>query len=752
MKYKKIAVVIIGFIALISVFAGFIAQKISFNYSIESYFPKGEPEVEFYNTFSQQFGRDIGFVLIGIENKNGIFNPSFLNKIDQFSKGCRSVKDVIKVTSPTTLKNLIKTPSGFTEIDILHINDAKRLQKDSISIFKNKEWVGSYFSKKGNAVNIIITTKPLLDKQKGDSLLQALDEMLATYQFDTVKIAGRIRTQNYYITQMGNEFIMFSLLSIVLLVIFLLLIYRSFWPIWVSALVIGLSIMWTIAIIILIDGQMSMLLTMLPILLFVIGISDVIHIITKYVEELRNGADKIAAITTTVKEVGLATFLTSLTTSLGFLSLISSNSPPIREFGLYVAIGVMITYFISILLLPALLILSKAPKIGTNFHQTPSFWNIQLRKGLYWMVGNKIKIVVATIVITLVASLGIFNVKINNLFLDDLSEKSELKQDLNFFEDHFDGIRPLEIAIYSTDSNKTILEYETMQDILKIENYIQQNFEVGAIFSPLEIVRKTNRAFHTGNINYYKLPSSKSEHDALIQKIKKIKILNKAVNTINSEFTQCRMSTKLKDIGSAELREKNKAFYQFIASEIKSPIEVKITGMPHLLDTTNAYITSRLVRGLSLAIVVIALIIGIMYRSITIVLISLVPNIIPLIIVGGIMGYFNMDLKISTGIVFTIAFGIAVDDTIHFLSKFKIELAKGKSVPLAIKRTFLSTGKAIVLTSIILSSGFISFTFSDFESTVMIGILICITLITAVIADLFLLPLLILKFYKKPRS
>ncbi len=752
MKEKRLSILVVTAILILTGIAGFINSKIGFNYSIESYFPKGNEEVEFYEEFCTRFERDIDFVMIGVPAAKGVFNESYFGKIDSLTQRLKKLDNVTKVISPTTLRYNIGTPTGLFEVPVVHLKNPERFEKDSLKIYQEKEYVGSFFSKKGLATNIIVNTTPKLNKENGDKLLSDINNLLIHFNLAESKVAGRVRTQEYYVRLMSDEFVLFSGVSIILLVIFLLIVYRSLWTVGVSFLVISFSIIWSVACIILLEGKLNMLLTMLPILLFVIGISDVIHIITKYIEELRLGAEKIAAIRTTIREVGLATFLTSLTTAIGFLSLMTSHSPPIREFGLYIAIGVMITYLISITLLPALLVLMKRPKLGDESSLKASFWNKRIFNGMLWFLTNRSKIVIIAVMFGVVSLIGMFNIEVNNFFLDDLNQRSELKQDLNFFEDNFDGIRPYELAIVMKDESKNILSEDVMRDLEKIENYVGENFKVGMIYSPVHILKATNKALNSGDQNKYELPKSSKDYNKLISKIKKYGVLKKSRRILSEDLNSARISSKLEDIGSAQLRGKNEALLSYIESNTSGAFEVKITGMPYLLDTTNAYITTRLVRGLGLAVLVIALIIGILFRSIKIVLISLIPNILPLLIIAGIMGFFKLDLKISTGIVFTIAFGIAVDDTIHFLSKLKIELSKGKSFPYAIKRTFLSTGKAITLTSVILSSGFVAFSLSQFYSTILIGVLICITLVVAVLADLFLLPLLLMVFYGKHKK
>lgn len=744
-KYKKYSLSIIFISVLLFGIGAYINKDLNFNHNIETYFPKGDENVEFYREYSEKFEKDADIFLLAIEHDSSIFDTTFLRKVRNLERELENLDKIIQVNSPFDLKRLIKTPMGFSEIPVLHISD-KYLKRDSSFIFSDGKYVGSYFSSHNKAICFFVRNQTNLSKEEGDKHIANVYKIVDSYGFYKITESGRITAQNFYIETMSNEFKVFSAFSIILLIVFLLSIYKSTWPIWMSMIILGLSITVTIAAILKCEGELNMLMTILPILIFVIGVSDVIHILTKYIEELRSGKEKTHALEITLKEVGLATFLTSLTTSIGFLSLLTSDSIPIQKFGTYVALGVMVTYIISITLLPAMLFFYKTPNISTKKAEK-LFLNTLLRKWFVFVFAKRTKIALATVLIVGVSVVGLFKMEINNYFFDDLCETSSLKQKLNYFESTFEGIRPFELSFKTKDSS-SILEYNNIKEFERIQDFVKKEYDLGPCLSVVTIIKTANQAYNSGDKKHFVIPDEK-KYNKLISKLKRFGFIKKMGPVLTKSQNWGRISTKVDDFGSAVMRKKGANFDKFMKESTTDIYDLRITAVPTLLDQTNENITFKLIKGLSLAIGVVALIIGFLYRSVRIVFISLIPNLIPLLILGGFIGFMGIDVKISTGIVFTIAFGIAVDDTIHFLSKLRIELNKGKSLVYSIKRTFLSTGKAIILTSVILSSGFVSLSFSSFESTLYIGILICITLVLAVLADLFLLPLLLLKFYKK---
>ncbi len=335
--------------------------------------------------------------------------------------------------------------------------------------------------------------------------------------------------------------------------------------------------------------------------------------------------------------------------------------------------------------------------------------------------------------------------KFNNYLLEDLKDSDPMKQNFVFFAKHFAGARPFEMGLELKDKNKTFYDLELLKEVEKIENYLEKNYGTGFMLSPVSIIKNINKSLHTGSGEYYVLPDSQKELDKLLKKLEKSKSAMKMMATvITTDYKKIRIAGKTADHGSAVFREKNVDLDNFMKAKINSKINYRLTGTAHLIDKNNGYLASNMVYGLLVSALVISVITALMFNfSWRMVIISLLPNLLPIFLIGAIMAAAGIYLKVSTSMIFSISFGIAVDDTIHFLSRMRIEMAKGQSFLYAIKRTYISTGKAILLTTIILSGGFMTLVFSNFLGTFYLGFLIGLTLIFAVICDMIYLPVLL---------
>ena len=745
--YKQVGGVIILVILLLTVFLGYRASQIKFNYDIESFFSKSNKELTFYLDFREAFENDNDFILIGISNRNGVFQKEFLSDLDSLTVELKAFERFKSVTSPTNLKNRIPAPlGGLFKVPVVHVDDPERYESDIAKIYGTNDYISAFFSPDTHAVSFFIKKEEFTTKEVNDSILGELGNLLDGYNFDEYHIAGRIRTQNYYVNRMGSEMILFAAIALVLLIGFLLMIFRCFVGIFVPIIVLLISVMWTLAFIELTGGELDLMMTMLPTLLFVIGISNSVHIITKYIDELGTGSDKITALKVTLREVGLATFLTSLTTAAGFLTLVTIDIEPIQKFGFYAAVGVLLTYLVSILLLPAVLVNIKPHFISCSIEFKP-WWDQFLKAMLGWSIKKYRAIFTTTVLFIVLAIVGISQIRVNNHFLDDLQDDSSLKNDLAYFERNFAGIRPFELGIDLNDTSSSIFSMEVLKDIERVENYLKAEYGIGFIYSPATIVKTAHRATNGGAASQYKLPESEQKLKLLMQKLSRYRALSSLKHLVTENKKRGRIAGKMKDLGSAKVAQLNKNLMKYTKDNTEH-VRFTITGAAQLMDNTNANIALNLLKGLSIAIALIAIIIYLLFGSFKVALLSLLPNILPMVLIGGIMGILHIELKVATALIFTIAFGIAVDDTIHFLSKLKIELKKGSSLDDALTTTYLTTGKAIIYTSIILSAGFLSFLLSDFQSTFSIGLLLSITLFIAVLSDLLLLPVLLKRIYK----
>lgn len=747
-KFKILSWIVLTSIVIITGFLVYQTSNTTLNYNFEEFYPADDPESEYFYEHRERFESDNDFILISIANKGGVFQEDFLNKVNQYSEALKTVPHVRDVRSLTQEKERFiyatrttgKRPYiNFEDIDLV---------RDSTTIFKNTELINTLISENGKALAILVKHEELLGKQKSDEIVTALYELTDEYDFEEIRFAGRTIGQIFYVQTMFTEMSTYVGLSMILVVFFLLIAFRSAWGLLVPQVVIVGSMLWIVGFMGWVREPLNILLTILPSIMFVVSMSDVIHLVSKYLELLREGNSKFEAIKISFKEIGMATFLTSLTTSIGFFSLVFVNVIPIQTFGLYVGIGVLMAFILTFSTLPFLFYYTKKPKVIKN--ESKNFWLPVMRNAFLYTMRNRKWLPWFSLVVVAVFAFGATKIVANNYIMDDIKEDVSMKQDFNYFDANFGGVRPFELTITLKDTNQTFWDVELLQEIERVEIYLRDSFEVDLKTSLVQTLSILNRASHAGDSAYFEVPKKKSK----LRKLKRIiKIAEEGQLVrlfLNESETITRISGTVPDWGNIESTKRNKALKAFIASEIDAEnLEFTLTGSAHLLDKNMSYMSTSLVQGLAFATLVVAILMGLLYRSLRMVVISIIPNLIPLLIIAGIMGYFGINLKITTAIVFTISFGIAVDDTIHFLSKFKLELNKGKSVIYALKRTYLGTGKAIVLTSAILCSGFLLLLFSDFLGTFYLGLMISITLLFAVLADLFLLPLLLLYFFKR---
>ena len=346
---------------------------------------------------------------------------------------------------------------------------------------------------------------------------------------------------------------------------------------------------------------------------------------------------------------------------------------------------------------------------------------------------------------------GIREIYINTYLIEDLPADDPLKEDFTFFDKNFGGSRPFEMTVESLTENKDVFSPEVVKEVSKVEHYLDSTYGTGPVISPATLIRSLNQAINGGDPDAYALPSNERDGRRVERYLKRFLAGNEQASAfVTDDRMLGRISSRIEDEGSAITLGKTERLRSFIRDQTDtSLVKFTVTGTSNLIDKNNEYLARNMFIGLGIAFGVVALIAGLLFRSLRMILITLIPNIIPLMLVAAIMGFFGITLKLSTSIVFTIAFGIAVDDTIHFISKLRLELGKGKSLILALKRTYLSTGKAIIVTSIILSGGFLILLLSSFGGTFYTGLLISLTLIFALIIDLTLLPVLILLFFNR---
>lgn len=756
---KKLAVIALLGVLIVSTFFAYKVSQVGFDYDFEAFFSEKDPETHYFEEHRARFTTDNDFIFVAFVNEPSIFEHDFLTQVRDFVDEISEDSLVENVQCITHLEEYVKAPFSAAVISrpYLNVDDPSKYERDSIRIFSHPEISNIFIDQKSTAVLVNIRHRSYLSKEKCDLLVKSINKTLDKYDFQEVKMAGRAIGMNYYVNQMFDETLLFIALSMVLVLVFLIFAFRSVWGVLVPLSIVGMSMLWIVGFMGAVGQPINLILTTLPSIIFVVAMSDVMHLVSKYLEELRNapeGTDvkkaKINAVKKAYVEVGKATLLTSLTTAAGFLTLMMIDMEPVKDFGSYTAIGVLLAFVLAYSMLPALLVLTKTPKVSAK-KTTKTIWYRVLHPSFLWMVRNKMALMIGFSALLIVSIFGATKVIPDYYLLEDLKEDNEMRQTYQYFDDNFMGLRPFEMAIEVKDPEKTIYDYEVLQEINKVDEYLHDQYEIKSTFSIVEILKIANRTNHGGQKKYYKFPTQE-ESEKYIKNLQKFDKSGALAAFVDSTAKYGRISSSIGDRGMLAIAEYNEDLNKFLENEINQDlVSFKLTGTGHLLDRNMSKLSRSLFSGLALAVGIVSLLMGLLYRSFKMVIIALIPNVLPLLMLAAILGFAGIELKVSTALVFTISFGIAVDDTIHFMSKLKIELNKGKSLMVAMRRTFLSTGRAIVLTTLILIGGFLMLLFSDFLGTFFIGLLISCTLIFALIADLFFLPVLLMYFYK-PRE
>jgi uncharacterized protein len=747
--FRTLSLVSLGLVIAITTLSIIELRKnIRFDYDFESFFPVNDPDLDVYLQFRQTFEYDNEFVLLAIESKEGIFRKDFLSDIQSLTDSLRTIPDVTSVTSPTDLTYFTTTGS----YPYIHIDEPARYASDSALIYKSKELIGSFFPPDAKSVSLYIKTTEGISKEKSDRILERLQLEVNRYAFDKVHLASKLNGQKVYLDRLQHEFVIFFIASFFLIVTFLYISFRSFWGVWIPIVIVLLAITWTLGLMTATGKSLDIMTVLLPTMMFVVGMSDVVHIVTKYLEEMRSGAvSRFDALIKTIREVGFATFITLVTTGLGFLTLLNSRIIPIRDFGLYTSIGVFIAFILAFTIMPIALNLIKQPNLRLE-KQSSQFWSRRLLRLLSWIFRNRKMIGVSTIIITLLSCWGISRISLNNYLIEGLTTRDELREDFVFFENSYSGVRPFELVVRPADSARTLLGVKELQAMNRLEAYLEKDYGVGFIISPVTFIKGVNKTLHDGNPDFFVLPSDSADVEELVNELGNKRKRKEFLVFLTKDAKEGRISGKMHDIGSKNIRVKDKNLDSFLARPDMQTLHVQHTGAAVMLDKNNEYLVANTLQGLLISIFVVALIIGLIHRSWRMALVAVIPNFLPIIIIGGLMGFAGIELKSSTSIIFSIAFGIATDDTIHFLGRLKLEMKQGRTLLYAVKRTFISTGKAVVVTSLILSAGFMTLITSSFESTFYFGLLVSITLLIAVMTDLLLFPLLVFWLFKQKKE
>jgi predicted RND superfamily exporter protein len=568
-----------------------------------------------------------------------------------------------------------------------------------------------------------------------------LDQFNDRYEFH---ITGIPYYRNQYVSLLNTEIVLYISVSTVLILLLLWVLYRNMWGVILPMAVVWSTILLTVALMSLTGGYFEILTSTIAPILLCVGVADSIHIMSKYDDHEHR--ELVPSLKDTIVTLGSATFLTSITTAIGFATLYSSSVVPMKRFGIYTAAGVLIAYIITMIALPSLIQLFGIQRFNTKAIDKRSFdrfFKLQLGRIFDLTRNHSSAVIGVAILLVGLAGYGMTSLEINGRVFDDIGEDSELIQDSRFFSEHLTPPFPMEFMLEPQSSD--IKDPQWLARVDSFETFINSQAEVNQLTSLLTLIRQMDAALNPQDDQHVPSSSALIGQYLLLLELNNREALNRFADF---DYRQMRISAQLYDAGSKQINALRNRL-QTYADQHMPNTKVTITGTTVLSAAINDKMVSALASSIGLAFVGISIIMAFLFRNLKLVIISLLPNILPLIIIAGIMGYLGVDIKPSTAVIFTIAFGIAVDDTIHYLARFRIEYLRSNDYIDALRTTTVHTGKAIIITSMILVAGFGSLVFSAFNSTMLMGILVCATIAVALFSDLLFLPALFFKLTPK---
>ncbi|MFS4467990.1 efflux RND transporter permease subunit [Maribacter sp. 2210JD10-5] len=741
---KKIFIVLF---VLLGVWASTVLGDLKFSFDFSQFFPEEDPDLVFYESFVKEFGTDDNFLLIAVKNEPDVFDQQFLKRFNAFAEASKTFDFVTESASLTTLSYPLKTSFGYTTLPIIHLEETDKYANDWQKIQRDSLFVNFLIDKQSKSLVVALQTDDNLDYEQSEVLLQQIRSSLKENKLSDYHILGRAFFYEAIVEMQKTEVLKTTVIAAILVFIILWFVYRSIPVVAISAFSIAMSLLLFLGLLSILGKELNAMAAFYPVLMLIVGTSDVIHITDSFIRKLRKGIPRYEAILSSIREVGLTTLLTSVTTAVGFMTLLSSKLASIQDFGINAAIGVLVAYITVILLTGSLLISLPERKLIGKRAKVSSKWSANLLLVNTITKNYPKQIIWGTLLFAITCFLGIYFISTNYEFKHTLPNNSKIAEDFDFFQKNYAGFRPMEIAVLAQGENK-VTDFEVAKEIEKLTVYLSSIKSVGNLQSanlPYKIIHKAN---NLNKSEYLKLPEEESVFLRYKKDVKKLarKQLSKFVS---KDETKARINGKLQDVGTDSLQKVYQRIDAFGATHLDTTkIKIKVTGKSMLLDKNAKYIRSNLLEGLFYGLVLIGIIMAIIFRSLKMFLISLVPNILPILFAGAVLGFLGIPLEASLSVVFAIVFGIAVDDTIHFLAKYKLGIDQGLTKEEALKKTFTQTGKALVVTTIILFFGFLVLLFSIHQPSITIGVIISVTLVTALILDLLLLPVLVRKFLK----
>ncbi len=745
-KFYLLAVLLI-----LTLFFGYHARNVEMSYEYTSMLPKKDKAYGDYEDFVRVFGEEGNLIIIGLQDSS-FFDLGRFGKWRDLCSELREVEGVENLLSITNSYNLLKDTleKKFILKPIFPDIIRNQAELDSLaSIFHQLPFYQNViYNDSSKTYGLVIT----VNKDKMHS--QAREAMVKSIKGIGTRFENEHKTKLHYSglpyirvmtsLKIKREIYLFSILAVAFCVVFLFLFFRSFKAVIIPLSIVLIQVIWAMGMLSLFGFKITILTGMMPTILIIIGIENSIYMLNKYHYEFSQYGNKVKALQRIIIRIGTATFMTNLTAAAGFGTSVMTRSDMLIQFGIITSINIICLFILTLVLIPIVYSFVKPPK-PRHLKYLESHFMARIIDRLI-LITRKYRRAVYVVagILVLVGIYGSSLIKTSGYMVDDLPAKDPIYRDLKFFEQNFHGLMPFEIMI-DTKKPNGVVQLSTFQKIEQLEQRLSGYPELSPSLSLLNLLKFARQAYYNGNPDFYSLPGN-MEKNFILAYASRAKGQEDMLHSFWDTTRQVtRVSLRTKDVGTNRMD----ALYSRITAEMDSifppdDYHVVVTGSSVTSFKGTQYLLHNLFTSVGLAIVLISLFMALMFSSPRMVIVSLIPNLIPLILTAGVMGYAGIPIKASTILVFSVAFGISVDSTIQFLTKYRFELKHtGWNIRRSVILALRETGVGMIYTAAVLFSGFGIFSLSSFGGTQAMGILVSLTLLNAVTSNLILLPSLL---------
>jgi len=758
LKHRTLIIIVL---LLLTAFMAYKAKDVSLSYENSSLLPEKDSTRIEYQEFKKLFGEDGNVIVIGTINPD-LFKLDQFNAWSDLGNEVRKIDGVLEVLNISRAINLVKNEEThqFKIVPVVAQKPTTQAEVDSLKnqILGLKFFEGLLYNPKTKATLMTVT----LDKKKlndisriaiTNSITNAVEAYKAKNKVE-IHCSGMPYIRTITMQKIKHELFLFVIISIAVATFIMFLFFKSLRVIISSLLIVGISLVWVMGSLVLFGYKITILTGVIPSLIVIIVIENCIYILNKYHWEYRSHGNKMRALSQVIHRIGFASLMTNAATALGFAAFILVPNQMLREFGVITSINIMVLYVLTITLLPIMFSWFAAPSQKHLKHLDSNFFGAVLDKVIYLISNRRPLIYGIAGGLLVVGFIGLSMMKTSGKVVDDFRSDDPTLLDLKFFEHNFGGVMPFEISV-DTKKRNGIMTYSTIQKIDRLQQVIGEHSEFSKPLSLIEVLKFARQAYFNGDSSKYSLPSSMEKNFIFGYIPQNVSGKENTGNSLLKSFIDStkqitRISFQMRDVSTNHMDSLMSSILPQVDSIFdKAKFNVKVTGNSVVYAKGTNFLIRNLLESVVIAIILISILMAFLFVSFRMILVSMVPNIIPLIITAAIMGFAGIPIKPSTIIVFSIALGISVDNAIQYLSRYRHEFkVTGGAIKQSALNALQEAGFSMIYTSIVLVLGFSVFIVSEFGGTQALGILISTTLLIAMFFNVMVLPSLLLSLDK----